>query len=99
MLFNIIESFSDENLNILILLLNIFTLLALISSFIFVRDSRKRWNKVTDYLGDVTKTVNSVRYGNLTKKINLLEGYKLILLGTNTLIAKTSNEKLKSNYR
>ena len=73
MLFNIIESFSDENLNILILLLNIFTLLALISSFIFVRDSRKRWNKVTDYLGDVTKTVNSVRYGNLTKKINSLD--------------------------
>ena len=38
-----------------------------------MRDSRKRWNKITDYLGDVTKTVDSVRYGNLTKKINKLD--------------------------
>ncbi|MBQ7764475.1 PAS domain-containing protein [bacterium] len=53
--------------------LNIFILIVLISSLIFVRDSRKRWNKVSDYLGDVTKTVDSVRYGNLTKKINKLD--------------------------
>ena len=28
---------------------------------------------MNDYLGDITKTVNSVRYGDLTKKINELD--------------------------
>ena len=70
MLFNTLEIFFEEYVNILILALNVFILLVLVSSLFFVRDSRKRWNKVSDYLGDVTKTVDSVRYGNLTKKIN-----------------------------
>lgn len=57
----------------LYLILCFIILLILISFVIFIRNYRKRWNKVTDYLGDVTKTVNSVRYGNLTKKINKLD--------------------------
>lgn len=73
MLLNIIDKFFEEYINFGILILNCFILIALISSFIFVRESRKRWNKITDYLGDVTKTVDSVRYGNLTKKINKLD--------------------------
>ena len=73
MLLNIITSFYEEYLNITILILNIMMLILLISSLIFIRYSRKRWNKVTDYLGDVTKIVDSVRYGNLTKKINKLD--------------------------
>lgn len=68
------QNFSiDDYLNIIILSVNIFILIVLISTLIFVRNSRKRWNKVSDYLGDVTKTVESVRYGNLTKKINSLD--------------------------
>ena len=67
------QNFSiDDYLNIIILSVNIFILIVLISTLIFVRNSRKRWNKVSDYLGDVTKTVDSVRYGDLTKKINSL---------------------------
>ena len=69
MLLTSLEVFWEEYFNIFMTALNIFILLVLISSLFFVRDSRKRWNKVTDYLGDVTKTVDSVRYGNLTKKI------------------------------
>ena len=53
--------------------MNIFILITLISLLIFVRDRRKRWDKVTDYLGHVTKAVDSVRYGDLTKKINKLD--------------------------
>ena len=50
-------------------LLNIFILLTLIILFINTRATRRNWNKVNDYLGVVTKTINSVRYGDLTKKI------------------------------
>lgn len=73
MLFNLLDIISEEYINIIMLVFNLFILIVLISSLISVRDSRKRWNKVTDYLGDVTKTVDSVRYGDLTKKINKLD--------------------------
>ena len=73
MLFNLLDIISEEYVNIIMLVFNLFILIVLISSLISVRDSRKRWNKVTDYLGDVTKTVDSVRYGDLTKKINKLD--------------------------
>lgn len=33
----------------------------------------KRWSKINDYLGMVTNTVNSVRYGNLSTKIEKIE--------------------------
>ena len=33
----------------------------------------KRWSKINDYLGTVTNTVNSIRYGDLTTKIEKLE--------------------------
>lgn len=33
----------------------------------------KRWSKINDYLGMVTNTVNSVRYGNLSTKIDKIE--------------------------
>lgn len=52
------------------LYLNLFLLIVLSVSFISIRKHSKRWNKFNMYLGDVTKTVNAVRYGDLTKKIN-----------------------------
>jgi len=73
MLLNLLDIINEEYLNIVMLVFNIFILIVLVSSLISVRDSRKRWNKVSDYLGDVTKTVDSVRYGDLTKKINKLD--------------------------
>ena len=41
--------------------------------FLVTRKTNKRWSKINDYLGTVTNTVNSVRYGNLTTKIEKLE--------------------------
>ena len=73
MLLNQTIFFSEDYMNIIILILNIMILIFLVSSLSFIRKARKRWNKVMDYLGDVTNTVNSVRYGNLTKKINKLD--------------------------
>lgn len=73
MLLNILDTICEEYINIFIFGLNLFILLTLISLFVFVRNSKRRWNKMNDYLGDITKTVNSVRYGDLTKKINALD--------------------------
>ena len=73
MLDNFFKLFTDEYFAIFALFVNFFILLILTLLFFETRNSRKRWNKVTDYLGDVTKTVNSVRYGDLTKKINKLD--------------------------
>lgn len=44
-----------------------------ISLFFITRKTNKRWSKINDYLGTVTNTVNSVRYGNLSTKIEKLE--------------------------
>ena len=46
--------------------------LLIISVWLFhsVKNEKKRWNKVNDYFGNIAKTVDSVRYGDLTKKIN-----------------------------
>ena len=38
--------------------------------FLITRYTNRRWSKINDYLGMVTNTVNSVRYGNLSTKIN-----------------------------
>lgn len=73
MILNFLDTFCKQYANIIIFGLNLFILVILSSLFIFVRDTRKRWNKLNDYLGDVTKTVNAVRYGNLTKKIEKLD--------------------------
>lgn len=73
MLFNIPDSLFEEYGAVLILALNLFILLILTSLFVFIRNSKRRWNKLNDYLGDVTKTVNSIRYGDLTKKIKNLD--------------------------
>ena len=48
-------------------------ILVFILLFIITRKTNKRWSKINDYLGTVTNTVNSVRYGNLTTKIEKLE--------------------------
>lgn len=73
MLLNIFDTICEDYINIVAFAFNIFILILLVSMLTFVRNTKKRWNKLTDYLGDVTKTVNSVRYGDLTKKINKLD--------------------------
>lgn len=70
MLLNISNLFNVNNIGILGLILNLILLLISAKLFISVKNEKKRWNKINDYLGNVTKTVDSVRYGDLTKKIN-----------------------------
>lgn len=50
-------------------LLNLSIILVFIILFLITRQTNKRWSKINDYLGMVTNTVNSVRYGNLSTKI------------------------------
>ena len=73
MLLNILDTFCEDYANLIIFVINIFVLIVMISLFVHVRKTKKHWNKMHDYLGNVTKTVNSVRYGDLTKKIEHLD--------------------------
>lgn len=50
-------------------LLNIGIIIVFIILFLITRNTNKRWSKINDYLGMVTNTVDSVRYGNLSTKI------------------------------
>lgn len=51
-------------------LLNLSIILVFILLFLITKQTNKRWSKINDYLGMVTNTVNSVRYGNLSTKID-----------------------------
>ena len=53
--------------------INIGLILVFLGLFFITRKTNKRWSKINDYLGTVTNTVNSIRYGNLTTKIEKLE--------------------------
>lgn len=50
-------------------LINIGVIIVFIMLFWLTRQTDKRWSRVNDYLGVVTNTVDSVRYGNLSTKI------------------------------
>lgn len=63
----------EKNSVFLVHALNLFVLVLLIVTLIFSRQSRKNWTKINDYLGVITKTVNSIRYGDLTKKIEKMD--------------------------
>ena len=54
-------------------IINSCLILVFILLFFITRKTNKRWSKINDYLGTVTNTVNSIRYGNLTTKIEKLE--------------------------
>ena len=53
--------------------LNFTIIIIFVSLFLITRQTNKRWSKINDYLGTVTNTVNSIRYGDLTQKIEKLE--------------------------
>ncbi len=54
-------------------ILNFTIIIIFIALFLITRQTSKRWSKINDYLGTVTNTVDSIRYGDLTKKIEKLE--------------------------
>ena len=51
-------------------LINIFIIFIFILLYFVSRQTNRRWSKINDYLGQVTNTINSVRYGNLTAQMN-----------------------------
>lgn len=63
----------SSNNGLFIHIMNSFVLVVLITLFVTARITSKRWLKINDYLGTITKTINSVRYGDLTKKIEKAE--------------------------
>jgi len=53
--------------------INIFIIIIFIALFLITKKTNKKWSKINDYIGMVTNTVNSVRYGNLSAKIARLD--------------------------
>lgn len=54
-------------------IINVCVLIVFICLFFITRKTNKRWSKINDYLGKVTTTVDSIRYGNLSTKIEKIE--------------------------
>jgi len=73
-------------------IMNTFVLIILITLLITARMTSKRWLKINDYLGAITKTINSVRYGDLTKKIEKAE------LPNSEPLAESLNRMIETLY-
>ncbi len=54
-------------------IINIGVIIVFVCLFFIFRKTNKRWSKINDYLGKVTTTVDSIRYGNLSTKIEKVE--------------------------
>jgi len=75
---------------------NLFIILIFILLLLVFKKADKKWSKINDYLGMVTNTVNSVRYGNLATKIEKLENtnYKNLSESINRMV-ETLNDREK----
>lgn len=73
MLLNVFDTFCEEYANIIVFCLNILVLFSMIFLYFHIKISKKKWKQMNSYLGDITKTVDSIRYGDLTKKIEALD--------------------------
>ena len=56
--------------------LNLSIIFVLILCFYVTRKTNTKWEKVNDYFGIVTNTMNSVRYGNLSTKIEPIKHFQ-----------------------
>ena len=72
--------------------MNTIVLIILITLLITARITSKRWLKINDYLGTITRTINSVRYGDLTKKIEKAE------LPNSEPLAESLNRMIETLY-
>ncbi len=77
-------------------IINICIILVFIALFLVTRQMNKRWSKINDYLGMVTNTVNSVRYGNLSTKMDKIEhsSYQNVTESINRMV-ETLNDREK----
>lgn len=77
-------------------------LLVFILLFFITRQTNKRWSKINDYLGMVTNTVNSVRYGNLSTKISGIKhpSYSNVTESINRMVETLNDrEKMIDEYQ
>lgn len=78
--------------------INLSIIIILIICFYLTRKTNTRWEKINDYLGIVTNTINSVRYGNLTTKIEPLHSnnpsYQNVTESINRMV-ETLNDREK----
>ena len=70
MLSEFLATFLQDKEFLFIHVTNVFVLAVLIFLFVMARITSKKWLKLNDYLGTITSTINSIRYGDLTKKIS-----------------------------
>ncbi len=76
---------------------NLFVIFIFILLLLLSKEMTKRWTKINDYIGVVNETLNSVKYGDLGKKIKNLnpESYETLTESVNSLI-DALKEKEKS---
>lgn len=76
--------------------INFFIIFIFLCLLLLFKKSDKRWSKINDYLGMVNHTVNSVRYGNLSTKIEQIEyeNYKSLSESINRMV-ETLNDREK----
>lgn len=67
---NVIQAYILGYAGICGLILSIIFFIISVGLFVSVNNEKKRRNQINDYLGDIAKAIDSVRYGDLTKKIN-----------------------------
>lgn len=82
-------------------IINISVILVFVFLFFLTRKTNKRWSKINDYLGKVTKTVDSVRYGDLNKKINTDHpSYRNVTQSINRMVeALNDRERMIAEYQ
>ena len=83
-------------------ILNLSIILVFLILFLITRRMNRRWDKINDYLGTVTNTVNSIRYGDLTKKIEKLEHptYQNVTDSINRMVETLNDrEKMITEYQ
>ena len=76
---------------------NLFVIFIFLMLLLVSKETTKRWTKINDYIGVVNETLNSVKYGDLSKKIKNLnpESYETLTESINSLI-DALKEKEKS---
>ena len=102
MYLNLFSQICLVNLKLYEYLIGFFVLFTLIFLLIKLRSNTDRWSKVDDYFTKVTKTLNSVRYGDLTKKLEKMEVPKSDELAesVNKMIESLSDrEKMIQEYQ
>lgn len=84
-------------------LIIVFFLICILIALLFAfKEADKKWSKIDDYLTQVTKTVNSVRYGNLATKLEKIEhpNYNNLSESLNRMVETLNDrEKMITEYQ